>query len=116
VNSSPCPRLIELALPIREISAESVRDKSLRHSHISTLHLWWARRPLVASRAVMFGSLTLHPDVSNCPNEFRQAVLRLPDACTKKFSISSRRTIGLATRSECKYEEATEGDTCLNRN
>jgi len=38
------PRLIEVALPIREISAESVRDKSLRHGHISTLRLWWARR------------------------------------------------------------------------
>lgn len=40
-----CPRLIEVALPIREISAESVRDKSLRHGHISTPHLWWARWP-----------------------------------------------------------------------
>lgn len=39
-----CPRLIEVALPIREIAAESVRDKSLRHGHIATLHLWWARR------------------------------------------------------------------------
>lgn len=39
-------KLIEVALPIREISAESVRDKSIRHGHISTLHLWWARRPL----------------------------------------------------------------------
>ncbi|MEW6081859.1 MAG: DUF1156 domain-containing protein [Bacillota bacterium] len=43
------PHLIEVALPIREISAESVRDKSLRHGHISTLHLWWARRSLVAA-------------------------------------------------------------------
>ncbi len=41
-----CPRLIEVTLPIPEISAESVRDKSLRHRHIPTLHLWWARRPL----------------------------------------------------------------------
>lgn len=48
MTSSP-RRLIEVALPIREISAESVRDKSLRHGHISTLHLWWARRPLAAS-------------------------------------------------------------------
>ena len=39
-------RLIEVALPIKEISAESVRDKSIRHGHISTLHLWWARRYL----------------------------------------------------------------------
>ena len=69
-----CPRLIEVALPIREISAESVRDKSLRHGHISTLHLWWARRPLAASRAVVFASLVPDPDDERCPQEFRAAV------------------------------------------
>ena len=72
-----CPRLIEVALPIREISAESVRDKSLRHGHISTLHLWWARRPLAASRAVVFASLVPDPDHAECPPEFRDAVNRL---------------------------------------
>lgn len=72
-----CPRLIEVALPIREISAESVRDKSLRHGHISTLHLWWARRPLAACRAVVFASLVPDPDDPHCPPEFRDAVLRL---------------------------------------
>jgi len=72
-----CPRLIEVALPIREISAESVRDKSLRHGHISTLHLWWAPRPLAASRAVVFASLVPDPDDIQCPLPFRQAVLRL---------------------------------------
>ncbi len=73
---NPCPRLIEVALPIREISAESVRDKSLRHGHISTLHLWWARRPLAASRAVVFASLVPDPDDPRCPAEFRAAVER----------------------------------------
>lgn len=71
-----CPRLIEVALPIREISAESVRDKSLRHGHISTLHLWWARRPLAASRAVVFASLVPDPDDPRCPADFRAAVER----------------------------------------
>lgn len=71
-----CPRLIEVALPIREISAESVRDKSLRHGHISTLHLWWARRPLPASRAVVFASLVPDPDDPSCPEEFLRAVER----------------------------------------
>lgn len=75
-NTSECPRLIEVALPIREISAESVRDKSLRHGHISTLHLWWARRPLAASRAVVFASLVPDPDDSRCPSDFRAAVER----------------------------------------
>lgn len=74
--NSPCPRLIEVALPIREISAESVRDKSLRHGHISTLHLWWARRPLAASRAVVFASLVPDPDDPRCPAAFRAAVER----------------------------------------
>jgi adenine-specific DNA methylase len=72
-----CPRLIEVALPIREISAESVRDKSLRHGHISTLHLWWARRPLAASRGIVFASLVPDPDDPNCPPKFRDAVVRL---------------------------------------
>jgi len=72
-----CPRLIEVALPIREISAESVRDKSIRHGHISTLHLWWARRPLSACRAIVFSSLVPDPDDPDCPAEFRDAVVRL---------------------------------------
>src|SRR3972149_3531819 len=50
-------RLIEDFLPIVEISKEASREKSLRHGHISTLHLWWARRPLVACRAAVYASL-----------------------------------------------------------
>jgi adenine-specific DNA methylase len=72
-----CTRLIEVAFPIREVSAESVRDKSLRHGHISTLHLWWARRPLAACRAIIFASLVPDPDDAGCPPEFRSAVERL---------------------------------------
>jgi very-short-patch-repair endonuclease len=53
-------RLIEKRLPLAEVSAESAREKSIRHGHISTLHIWWARRPLAASRAAVFG--TLVPD------------------------------------------------------
>ena len=71
-----CPRLIEVALPIREISAESVRDKNIHHAHISHLHIWWARRPLAASRAVVFASLVPDPDDPQCPQEFRDAVER----------------------------------------
>ena len=73
-NLSPCPRLIEVALPIREISAESVRQKSAQRGHISTLHLWWARRPLAASRAVVFASLVPDPDDPRCPDEFKRMV------------------------------------------
>ncbi|MDQ3918876.1 MAG: DUF1156 domain-containing protein [Acidobacteriota bacterium] len=67
-------KLIEVAMPIKEISAESVRDKSIRHGHISTLHLWWARRPLPVCRAVVFASLVPDPLDENCPQAFRDAV------------------------------------------
>lgn len=77
MNMPPCPRLIEVALPIREISAESVRDKNIHHAHISHLHIWWARRPLAVSRAVVFASLVPDPDDPNCPDIFKQAVSRL---------------------------------------
>ena len=67
-------KLIEVAMPIKEISAESVRDKSIRHGHISTLHLWWARRPLPVCRAVVFASLVPDPLDPNCPKAFKDAV------------------------------------------
>ncbi len=70
-------KLIEVAMPIREISTESVRDKSIRHGHISTLHLWWARRPLPVCRAIVFASLVPDPKDPNCPQAFREAVTLL---------------------------------------
>ncbi len=70
-------KLIEVAMPIKEISSESVRDKSIRHGHISTLHLWWARRPLPVCRAVVFASLVPDPSDENCPQVFRDVVEEL---------------------------------------
>ena len=55
-------RLIEVSLPLKAISAQSAREKSIRHGHISTLHIWWARRPLAAMRAAIFASLIPAPD------------------------------------------------------
>ena len=55
-------KLIEVALPLDAINKESAREKSIRHGHPSTLHLWWARRPLAACRAVLFASLVDDPD------------------------------------------------------
>ncbi|MDX8340544.1 DUF1156 domain-containing protein [Draconibacterium sp. IB214405] len=69
-------KLIEVAMPVKEVSAESVRDKSIRHGHISTLHLWWARRPLPVCRAVVFASLVPDPLDENCPVQFQQAVAK----------------------------------------
>ncbi|PXF55796.1 MAG: hypothetical protein C4B57_01990 [Deltaproteobacteria bacterium] len=54
-------KLIEVALPLKEINAQSAREKSIRHGHPSTLHLWWARRPLAACRAVLFAQLVDDP-------------------------------------------------------
>ncbi|BCP66160.1 DUF1156 domain-containing protein [Thermus thermophilus] len=51
------PRLIEVDFPLREVSEHSVREKNIRHGHISTLHIWWARRPLAASRATALAAL-----------------------------------------------------------
>ncbi|MBQ7502585.1 DUF1156 domain-containing protein [bacterium] len=60
-------KLIEAALPLEKINAESAREKSIRHGHPSTLHLWWARRPLAAARAVLWASLvdapSSHPEL-----------------------------------------------------
>jgi len=67
-------RLIEVAMPIKEISAESQRDKSIRTGHISTLHYWPARRPLPVCRAIVFASLVSDPLDSNTPTAFVDAV------------------------------------------
>lgn len=61
-------KLIEVALPLEAINAESAREKSIRHGHPSTLHLWWARRPLAAARAVIWSSLV--DDPSSHPEQF----------------------------------------------
>lgn len=65
-------RLIEVDLPIRSISAHARREKSIRHGHISTLHIWWARRPLAACRAVLCAALWPDPADENCPPAFRE--------------------------------------------
>lgn len=70
-------RLIEVDLPIREISTHARREKSLRHGHISTLHIWWARRPLGTCRAVACAALWPDPADPACPDLFREGAERL---------------------------------------
>src|SRR5437867_8716442 len=60
--------LIEVALPLDAINAAAAKEKSIRHGHPSTLHLWWARRPLAACRAVLFAQLV--DDPGSHPDEF----------------------------------------------
>src|SRR5436853_4708579 len=68
-------KMIEVALPLEAINRESAWEKYIRHGHPSTLHLWWARRPLAACRAVLFAQLvddpSAHPD--KFPTEQDQA-------------------------------------------
>jgi putative DNA methylase len=64
----PKRKLIEVALPLEAINRESAREKSIRHGHPSTLHLWWARRPLATARAVLFAQLV--DDPSSYPDRF----------------------------------------------
>lgn len=63
-------RLIEVDLPIKKISIQARREKSIRHGHISTLHIWWARRPLASCRAVLCAALWPDPEDELCPKDF----------------------------------------------
>ena len=83
-------KLIEVALPLEAINMESAREKSIRHGHPSTLHLWWARRPLAACRAVLFASLVDDPSswTDKFPTEEAQIIER-----QRLFDILGRITI-----------------------
>src|SRR2546427_6264777 len=77
-------KLIEVALPLEAINKASTREKSIRHGHPSTLHLWWARRPLAAARAVIFAQMvddpSAHPDkfpTEEAQENERQRLFRL---------------------------------------
>ena len=75
--TTPDRRLIEDFIPIREISAEASREKSIRKGHISTLHLWWARRPLVAARAAVYAALVPAPTSPEQRREYEQEMIAL---------------------------------------
>jgi adenine-specific DNA methylase len=68
-----CKRLAEVDFPIAVVSKHAAREKSIRHGHPSTLHLWWARRPLAACRAVLLGLLLPDPCDAHCPEAFKEA-------------------------------------------
>ena len=93
-------KLIEVALPLEAINKESAREKSIRHGHPSTLHLWWARRPLATCRAVLFASLV--DDPSARPDEFpteesqeaeRQRLFRLIEQLVKWENSNDERIL-----------------------
>ena len=86
-----CKRLAEVDFPIAEVSRHSAREKSIRHGHPSTLHLWWARRPLASCRAMLLALLWPDPCDPYCPAEF------------KRKARVSRSTISLDT--DLRYKE-----------
>lgn len=96
-------KLIEVALPLAVINAEAAREKSIRYGHPSTLHLWWARRPLAAARAVLWASLV--DDPSAHPEEFHSE----EDQQTERkrlFGILERLVPWEASNDERVLEEA----------
>lgn len=93
-------KLIEVALPLEAINRESVRERSIRHGHPSTLHLWWSRKPLSACRAVLFASIV--DDPSSHPDKFpteeaqeaeRQRLFRIIEELVKGENIDNKRVL-----------------------
>jgi len=89
-------KLIEVALPLEDINRESAREKSIRHGHPSTLHLWWARRPLAAARAVLFGQMV--DDPSGLPEEYP----------TEEAQTAERERLFEIIRALVKWENTTK--------
>ena len=107
-------KLIEVALPLDAINAESAREKSIRHGHPSTLHLWWARRPLAAARAVIWASLV--DDPSAYPEEFpteaaqekeRQRLFRILEQLVKWENSNDKRVLDAA---KAEILKSTDGN------
>src|SRR5438552_1203315 len=72
-----CKRLAEVDFPIAQVSRHAIAENSIRQGHPKTLHLWWARRPLASSRAVLLGLLWPDPCDQLCPHEFKERARKL---------------------------------------
>lgn len=96
-------KLIEVALPLEAINQASAREKSIRHGHPSTLHLWWARRPLAAARAIIFAQMvddpSAHPELFPTPEEQEEERQRL-------FGIIEKLVLWESTANEKVLQEA----------
>jgi putative DNA methylase len=108
-------KLIEVALPLDDINAESAREKSIRHGHPSTLHLWWARRPLAACRAVLFAQLvddpSAHPDQFPTEEEQNRERERLFDIIRRlvKWENVNNEEVLAEARAEIRRSAGPEG-------
>lgn len=101
-------RLIEVDLPIARISAHARREKSIRHGHISTLHIWWARRPLAACRAVICAALWPDPADELCPQAFR-------DVAAERLIAFARRVFPRKITEEEEQLQKTSSDESRGR-
>jgi adenine-specific DNA methylase len=106
-------RLIEVDLPIKRISAHARREKSIRHGHISTLHIWWARRPLAASRAIVCAALWPDPADPQCPAAFVDAARQQMLDWTaherqKLFSEESQKRFETARKAPSFFDDVVE--------
>ncbi|KAB2902363.1 MAG: DUF1156 domain-containing protein [Anaerolineae bacterium] len=101
-------KLIEVALPLEAINEASAREKSIRHGHPSTLHLWWARRPLAAARAVIFASLVDDPDSPDALPAFVDACKRLPGGANTAIEDTPRMRLFDFIERLVKWESTTD--------
>lgn len=107
-------KLIEVALPLEAINAESAREKSIRHGHPSTLHLWWARRPLATARAVIWSSLV--DDTSSHPEQFpteeaqQQERERLFDILTRLVKWENSNDEGVLAEAKAEIMKSTNNN------
>jgi adenine-specific DNA methylase len=85
-----CKRLAEVDFPIAVVSKHSAREKSIRHGHPSTLHLWWARRPLAACRAILLGLLLPDPCDAHCPEDFKEKARELLPKVQGKVGVEDK--------------------------
>ena len=83
-----CRRLAEVDFPIAEVSRHAAREKSIRHGHPSTLHLWWARRPLASSRAVLLALLLPDPGDPHCPDAFKRQARAILSAVRQRLRMT----------------------------
>jgi putative DNA methylase len=100
-------KLIEVALPLDKINAAAAREKSIRHGHPSTLHLWWARRPLAAARAVIFAQLVNDPGFERHLNRGVNKVEAAKER-ERLFKIMEELVIWENTNNEEVLESASE--------
>jgi putative DNA methylase len=107
-------KLIEVALPLEAINEASAREKSIRHGHPSTLHLWWARRPLAAARAVIFASLVDDPDSPDALPAFVEACRQLPVGANVKANGDTPRMRLFDFIERLVTWEATTDEAILN--